>query len=256
MEISGIDLLQALYRTSETTLTTSSSSTLQGSASLQSGSCSESLDISVFGKLRSAISQMSDEEKEEMMAFHETMMEAVKNGTFDAAEMAADAPEPLKTFAEENGIDLTEMLEKDASMMKNRPNGPGGPPPPMMFGEAVSGMSDEEKEEMQAFLKNMMEAVKSGAFDASEMAANAPEALKSYAEENGIDLESALEDEAAMMEKRANAQNAPPPPPPDMYGSNGYGTSSSSQDLTLELLKQLIAGEDGEETLIASLGKV
>jgi len=212
------------------------------------------VEVSVFGKLRSAISQMSDEEKEEMKAFHDSMMEAVMNGTFDASEMAANAPEALQSFAEENSIDLEAMLEKDASMMKNRPNGPGGAPPPMMFGEAVSGMSEEEKEEMKSFFESMMEAVKSGTFDSSEMAANAPEALKSYAEENSIDLESALEDEAAMMEKHAS-QNAPPPPPADMYDSNGHGTTSSSQELSLEILKMFLNGADSEEALLAKVGE-
>ncbi len=254
MEIRGSDLLNALSRTYATASSTSASS-LEGSSSLLSSRSSESLDISMFGKLRSAISGMSDEEKEEVQSFHAAMMEAVQNGTFDAAEMASSAPDALKSFAEENGIDLEAMLEKDAAMMKSGP--PPGPPPMMAggLGEAASGMSDEEEEELMSFVEEMMKSVEDGTFDAAEMASSAPESLKSYAEENGIDLESALEDQAAMMEKMA-AQGPPPPPPPSqMYGSDGYGTGYSSQELSLDLLAKW-ASEEREQTSIAgSIGQ-
>jgi hypothetical protein len=255
MEIRGSDLLYALSKAYETTSSTSSASSIEESSSLRS-SRSESLDISVLGKLRSAISGMSDEEKEEIQSFHEAMMEAVKNGTFDASEMAASTPESLKSFAEENGVDLEGVLEADASRMKSGAAPPG--PPPMMasgLGEAVSGTSDEEEEEILSFLEKMMQSIEDGTFDASEMAKSAPESLKSYAEQNGVDLESALADQATMMEKYA-AQGPPPPPPsPDMYGSDGYGKGYSSQELSLDLLAKWAASEESEKTTVAGISQ-
>lgn len=87
------------------------------------GSCG--LSISPAGNMLSMIAGMSEEDKAEMQAFHQAMCDAVQAGTFDAAEMAQESPESLQTFAEENGIDLEEMLTR---MSEGAPP-PGGPPP-------------------------------------------------------------------------------------------------------------------------------
>ncbi len=70
------------------------------------------------------MSPLSDEENAEMRAFHEEMREAVEEGSFDAAEMAQKAPESLKAFAEEKGIDLEEMLTEDADRISRLGGGP------------------------------------------------------------------------------------------------------------------------------------
>ena len=74
-----------------------------------------------------------------------------------------------------------------------------------------------------------MEAIRNGEFDASEMAANVPYALKSFAEKNGIDLETMLGNQAA----------PPPPFPPMMYGSDGFPKMTSSEDLNSMILDKL-----------------
>lgn len=173
MEISRVDLLQMLGRTYETTSNSSLLSLPEDDSRSMSTRFPETLDISALGKSRNAISQMSDEEKAEMRVFHEEMMEAVKNGTFDA----------------------------------------------------------------------------------STMAANAPDALKSFAEENGVDLETMMEDQAFMMQNMANTQGPPPPPPPQMYGSDGQGTAYSSQDVSMDFLKRLLQGEDVEGTLLSGVNE-
>ena len=116
------------------------------------------------------------------------------------------------------------------------------------FRNTVSQLSDEEKEEMRAFREEMMDAVKNGTFDASEMAANAPDALKSFAEENGIDLETMLEDQAS-------APPPPPPPPNNPYEGNGYGMTSSSEDLSTAILKYLLQGEDDEQSILTAMNE-
>jgi len=70
--------------------------------------------LSMKSRLMNRMSPLSDEENAEMRAFHEEMREAVEEGSFNAAEMAQKAPESLKAFAEEKGIDLEEMLTEDA----------------------------------------------------------------------------------------------------------------------------------------------
>ena len=108
---------------------------------------------------------------------------------------------------------------------------------------------------MRTFHEEMMEAVMNGTFDAFEMAANAPEALKSFAEENDIDLETMLEDQASMIENRANTQGPPPPPSPLMYGSDGYGKTFSSQELDMDFLKRLFQEEDIGETFLSAVNE-
>ena len=112
------------------------------------------------------------------------------------------------------------------------------------FMNAISQMSDEERAEMWTFGEEMRNAVQTATFDAAEMAANAPDALKSFAEENGIDLEQMLEEQASMLEK---GRGGPPPPPPMMYGEDGTGITSSSEGLTAELLQQFLSEETSEQ---------
>lgn len=105
----------------------------------------ENMDISGPGRMMNAMSQMSEEERTELKAFHDEVMEAVKNGTFDASEMAENAPESLTQFAEENGLDVEQMIEG----MAQGPQGHKGPPPPppMMYGADGKGISSEDDED-------------------------------------------------------------------------------------------------------------
>lgn len=113
----------------------------------------------------------------------------------------------------------------------------------------ISGLSEDEKAEMQAFHEEVIQAVQSGNFDAAELAENAPDALKEFAEENDIDLEEML-------------KQGPPPGgpggmrPPDMgmiYNSAGFGVTSQSDDLPGTLMDRLFADEDDESDAWASL---
>ena len=90
----------------------------------QGGAEGDTITIGNAGKMMNMVSSISEEDKSEMDAFLQEMKEAVESGTFDAAEMAGKAPEGLQAFAEENGIDLEEMLT--AMAKGKRP--PGGPP--------------------------------------------------------------------------------------------------------------------------------
>jgi hypothetical protein len=114
-----------------------------GEEPFQGGPCGVGSDISLAGKLMGMISEMSEEDKAEMLAFHQEMHQAIESGTFDAAEMAEEAPEALKAFAEENGIDLEEMLTTMAE--GGRPH--GGPPPIGLYNSSGIGISDSDEDQ-------------------------------------------------------------------------------------------------------------
>ena len=195
----------------------------------------ENMDISRPGKIMNAISKMSEEERSEIKAFHEEVMEAVENGTFDASVMAASAPESLVALSEDSGIDLEEMIEGMAQ-------GPQGkrvvPPshPPMMGGLNGSELSEEELAEMEEFREKIMNAMGDGRFDASELVAEAPETMVKFAEENGLDLEQ-------MIEGMAQGPQGPPPSPPMMYGADGKGIHFKD-GIENELLANLLLLDD------------
>ncbi len=113
----------------------------------------------------------------------------------------------------------------------------------------MSSLSEDDKAEMQAFHEEMIAAVQSGNFDASEMAEKAPDALKEFAEENDIDLEEML--------KKGPPPGRPNGMPPSgmggMYNSAGLGVTTQSEDLTATLLDQFFANEDDESDISALL---
>jgi hypothetical protein len=110
----------------------------------------------------------------------------------------------------------------------------------------LDGLSEEDRAEMEAFRKEMEEAVASGSFDAAAMAEEAPEAFQTWAEENGIDLSDMLGDMASRMEENGGAP--PPPPPPGLYGANGQeiaGTTTDDEDdLISTLMDDLYESQD------------
>ncbi|MGD9157580.1 MAG: hypothetical protein PVG39_04180 [Desulfobacteraceae bacterium] len=105
----------------------------------------ENMDISNSGKIMNAVSRMSEEEKAEIRAFHDEIMSAVKDGTFDASEMAANAPESLTALSEETGIDLEQMIEGMASGPQGKRGTP--PPPPPMYMSNGEGLSFNNEED-------------------------------------------------------------------------------------------------------------
>lgn len=203
----------------------------------------ESLDISRPGKIMNTISQLSEEEKTEMKTFHDEVMEAINNGTFDASELAKNAPELLVKLSEETGIDLEQMIGNMAAGPQAANGAP--PPPPMMGGMGGPGgnseLSDEEKDEIDAFMESLLESVNNGTFDASKLAANAPQSLVKLSENTGANLEQIIEDIASGTQEGKGT----PPPPPEMYNSKGIGLSFDSEENN-DLLGFLLSDDSDE----------
>lgn len=58
----------------------------------------------------------SEADREEMRTFHEAILAAKESGEFDAEALAEQAPDSLKAFAEEQGIDLTDLVNDLSTM--------------------------------------------------------------------------------------------------------------------------------------------
>lgn len=129
------------------------------------------------------------------------------------------------------------------------------PPPPPPEDGKLSGYMAENRgsEETKSFMNSFKEMSKSGEFDAAALAEQAPESLKAYAEEQGVDLESMLEGAYEKFEERASKGGRKGPPPSEggnmqgamsAYSSIAQGTSSESN-----LLNSLMSAISIKETV-------
>ncbi|MBL7005441.1 MAG: hypothetical protein ISR69_15610 [Gammaproteobacteria bacterium] len=73
------------------------------------GQFSQSDQIS-FSPMSQLLNSIEGVDKTEMKDFRNEIRSSMQNGTFDAESMVEKAPESLKIFAEENGIDLAERF--------------------------------------------------------------------------------------------------------------------------------------------------
>jgi hypothetical protein len=186
----------------------------------QSGGTTDNLQISAVGNLMNAVSQMSSTDQASMKSFMDDLVSSVQNGTFDASTTASSAPSALTSYAKENGIDLTTLVQDLADGAGNNGHGIYGPPPPSppimadmtdasgatsassLDLSSLENLSDSDKAKLQSFLKDLQSSVKDGTFDATTMAANAPDSLTSVAKANGIDLTQMLQDMATGVENK------------------------------------------------------
>jgi len=253
-EVRSPDLLSSIYAAAYAPATASSVSLTTGSTS------TEQLDISSIGKMMNAITQMSSTDKSSLESFMEDLTTSVESGTFDASTMAASAPDALTTLAEDGGMDLTQLIQDMADQIQNKGNATYMPPPPPPSTDSSTGgldlsslenLSSTDKTSLESFLTDLRASVEDGTFDASTMASSAPDALTSFAKDNGLDLTQLIQDIANGTENNSDISTAsttstassttatsfpPPPPPPMMYGANGQG-SSSYDDLSSILLR-------------------
>ena len=197
----------------------------------------DKVNISMLGQLGSAASHGNQTDLPGMESFFQEIIQSVEDGTFDAAEMAENGPEALKTFAEENNIDLESLLAEQAENVEERHMFMAPPPPPANadMQEFMSNLSDDELEELNAFRDEIIQSVEDGAFDAAEMAENASETLKTFAEENNIDLESLLsiwEEETQNLSDRHHQMIFPGQ---ILYGVDGNEATYSSHSVNIVL---------------------
>ena len=95
----------------------------------------------------------------EVKDFMRGFMEMNISGEFDAASLADQAPESLKAYAEEQGVDLEEMLQQahdKFSEMGPPPGGKGGRPVPPS--EQLDASSTSNKTDIYAAISELGDA--------------------------------------------------------------------------------------------------
>jgi len=80
-------------------------------------------------------------------------------------------------------------------------------------------LSDDEKSDVQSFMKTLKSSLEDGTFDADTLASSAPDVLKNLAEKNGMSVSELIQELADEAENTS-------PPPANMYGSSEYQSSS------------------------------
>jgi hypothetical protein len=141
---------------------------------------------------------LGEEERGELRDFHKKVFEAAQGGELDEAtlsSLAAEAPEALVRFAEENGLSVEDVIKSGLERAKHRPP---GPPRDGIHGELHSflesqGMDEAGRREIGDFMRTLMENSRDGTLDLSALEAQAPAALNSFAESKGVSLSELLQ---------------------------------------------------------------
>jgi len=97
---------------------------------------------------------------------------------------------------------------------------------------SVRNLGEEDQQSVQDYMKTVFDSIRNGSFDATSLAENAPGALKQLADDQGIDLVSALKEMAQKFEEMVAKwpQQGPPPGPPPAPPESAEGSESSSTD--------------------------
>jgi len=127
---------------------------------------------------------------------------------------------------------------------------PPPPPPEPVEGELSGYLSEvEDTEEVKSFMQEVMSMSLSGDFDAEELAESAPESLKAYAEEQGVDLEEMMQnahDHLQQMGNKMPGGGGPMPPPTEEEEQTSIDNAASSYASIAQL-------GDNENDLMESL---
>ena len=241
----------------------------------------DTFESSTAGQVMQQIMSLSQSGDTKAQGFAQELFQSLQSGSIDAAKLAEDAPDSLKSYAETNGIDLKDVfnqISSDFTQMQSQRgahgmNGsmPPPPPPPSDSTEessstdtdsttaaSIKAIMDELKNQStqgntsaQSFAKELFDSLKSGNADAAKLAEDAPDELKQFAEENGIDLTAVFTD----MKNHPAPPNGgtPPPPPPDDSTSNSVGGTGS--DSVRQILDQLKSQSSQGNTAAQSFAK-
>jgi len=196
----------------------------------------------VEGELSGYLSEA--ENAEEAKSFMDDFMSMNLSGEFDAAALVESAPDSLKEYAEEQGVDLEEMMasanqyfeemSSDTQEEGGRPPPPPPPPQESVEGELSGYLSEiEESVETQDFMALFESMIEAEEFDAEALAESAPDSLIAYAESQDVDLEEMLQsayDDGGQMSNNMppGGEDMPPPPPPPQESSNLTDSSAMS----------------------------
>jgi hypothetical protein len=179
------------------------------------------LKLSGLGKILASVKESGSVDRSDVQEFFDEIKQAMASGSVDVTSLAEDAPEWLKSAAEDVGIDLVTALTEFIENAPPEPNGqfaagrpperPAGPPPEIgdtqlgqLFQLAQEADTTDE-EGIRSFLDSLREALESGSTDVASLAENAPDWLKTAAEESGLDLTDSLDEFLAKLRPMGNS---------------------------------------------------
>ena len=160
----------------------------------------------------SVLASMTAEDRAEMYAFRQEVCQAIQDGTLDAEELAGKAPAELTVWAQEHGIDLVEKLNQLAERAAEI-NEKLAPPSEnkdeespadsllehilidyltMELENTIIDLSDDDKSAIQSLDQEIRQGIQDGTFNTADLIEKIPVGLRSWAEENGIELQEAL----------------------------------------------------------------
>lgn len=113
---------------------------------------SSDADISSLGMMTQRPSIISEEGQAEMQSFKKQIMQSSRAGEFNAEALAEQAPDELKAYADEMGVELTSMLTQLNEKMEQF-QGMGG----MQGKEMQAGMNPPNGTEQEDRIKTLMD---------------------------------------------------------------------------------------------------
>lgn len=168
-----------------------------------------------------------------------------------------------------NSVNPQELLQQylisnvdSSDVQKHRPPKMGGPPPGpppsgdmanisktgQLISQMINELSEEENDEIKEYLESVMESIKNGTFDIESLVEEAPDALKTFLEEQGITVEDFLEDfKEEVTERMDSGRNkmkgmTPPPIFSKMRAEFGDGENNKIRDFFKSIIESVKNG--------------
>jgi len=107
---------------------------------------------SELGSIFQQVSKMSETDRDAVHDFGKSIADSIRDGSFDAASLAVNAPEAVVQMAEEQGLSIEGAIAELGATIQQMgpPRGmrpPPPPPPPMESLDILNSETDEDDDE-------------------------------------------------------------------------------------------------------------
>jgi hypothetical protein len=115
------------------------------------GRIKDAFQKSELGSIFQQASKMSEEDSAAVHEFGKSIADSIRDGSFDAASLAANAPDAVVQMAEEQGLSIEDAIAELGATIQQMgpPKGmrPPPPPPPPMGSLDILNSEDEDETE-------------------------------------------------------------------------------------------------------------
>lgn len=129
---------------------------------------------------------------EDVKLMMDTLKEAAESGSINIDRILEAIPESIKTYAADNAIDLSTIIEIPKMIGGHPPKIDGVHIPPNtelgQFAQQAISSGSVTEVDMITFDNALKDALMNGNIDAEAILGNTPESIKTYAADNNIDL--------------------------------------------------------------------